>query len=212
MDIEKLRSKKSILWSDATLYEDFVVISRLVDAIVVGDEKHKSRCVEKIILNIQTTAWQNKYPVRSFIFLIYYSFFAEVGDIKAMATCQTLEIIFYLKLGTQGKDNFKEKVKELYREFYSFDFQEDTANIIRIIRNNLAHAGTIDGIWEKYKPHDQAAVTDYLTAHSELSGIRLIAYSFNLLVNDIVIRILGLDFSDLDQNGLQPFNNKYFKV
>lgn len=207
---EKLKSEKSILWSDVTLYEDFQLIRVLVDNIVVGDNKHKNACVEKIFLNIQTSTWQNQYPVRSFIFLIYYSYDISIFDIKTMFACQALEIIYYLKIGVKRSDNFKEKVEELYQNIYSLDFKTETANIIRIIRNNVAHAGRIDGIWDKLSLNDQIAVTNFL-ADNNLKNIRSIAFSFYQLVCDMIIRILGLDLDDLDRNGLQPFNSKYFK-
>ncbi|MDD4333091.1 MAG: hypothetical protein PHT51_03185 [Patescibacteria group bacterium] len=211
LGVKKMKSKKSILWSDATLYEDFKLIKFLVDNIVAGDREYKNICVEKIFLNIQKKSWQKNYPVRSFIFLIYYSFIVEIADIKTMLSCQSLEIIYYLKFGEQTKDNFKTKVERLYNCYYSFTFKSDTANIIRIIRNNVAHTGTIDGIWGKYKLHDQVSINNFLSIHNELKNIRLIAFSFNLLIQDMVIRILGLNLKDLSINGLQPFNNKYFK-
>ena len=127
-----------------------------------------------------------------------------------MLTCQALEIIYYLKFGKPKIENFKNKVVKLYKDFYEFNFQDDTANIIRIIRNNVAHAGTITGISSRYEVHNKEAVKNFLTIN-KLRNIRLIAFSFNLLVDDIVIRILGLDINDLSRNGLQPFNNKYFK-
>lgn len=209
-NVEKLKSEKSIIWNDATLYEDFQVIKILVDNIVVGDREYKSVCAEKIFLNIQTSTWQNLYPVRSFIFLIYYSYDISISDIKTMFACQALEIIYYLKIGEQCKDNFKEKVEELYQDMYSLNFKPKTADIIRIIRNNVAHTGRIDGIWDKLNKKDRVAITNFLTDHN-LDNVRSIAFSFYQLVCDMVIRILGLDLNDLSRNGLQPFNNIYFK-
>lgn len=208
--VKRLKSEPSILWSGSTLYEDFQVISILVDKIVAGDAKHKSKCAEKIFNNIQNTSWQKQYPVRSFIFLIFYSFTIAPIDIKTMLHCQAFEIFYYFKINPKKEQLFKARIIELYNNVYGLDFKNDTANIIRITRNNVAHAGTIEGIQSQYKSQDKKTVQAFLKANN-LKELSPIAASFNWLIDDIVIRILGLDDSDLSRNAQQPYNNIHFK-
>lgn len=199
---------KSILYNDATLKEDLQIIKQLVDYSVVGDLNHKSKCVQKIFSIIQTKEWQEKYPTRIFVFLAQYSTEIKILDVKTMMICGVLEILYYLYFGNDEK-YFKNKIIKLYNKFYALNFNSETAEILRIIRNNIAHLGSIDGIEEKYTNEEKTTIYSYKKKFK--TNLHIVSHSFNLLVRDMVIRALGLEFEDLSLNGLQAYNFDIFR-
>jgi hypothetical protein len=206
-------SLKSVLWSHATLRHDYDTLSRIVDYFVAGDRVHKEHCTLKILQNIQSTNWQEKYPSRLFVFLVYSSITYTLDgrkyiEMETMLLCQVVELLHYTYFGT-GRTNFDDKVKMLYETYYDYHFNTKTGNIIRIIRNNIAHTGAIGGVREKMKSTDMIVIDQLATKSS--TTLMEIAFSFNLLVMDMVVRTLGLEFNDLARNGLQPYANDHFR-
>jgi hypothetical protein len=192
-------SNKSILWNDSVLQNDRVVVAALVDKIVSGGDAHKLACVDKIILNIQTQNWQKKFRHRIFVFSAYYALEGQVVEIKFALYCQVVDAFYYTFTGDPevGRRSFDYKIRAVFREVYGHEMKSAAANLIRIVRNNVMHTGSIVGMLGRNKPKDDAAVEAYRVKHGhhdEAVALIHIASDSNYLVSEIIVRVLGLEW------------------
>jgi hypothetical protein len=223
-----MQSNHSILWNDSTLEKDKALVRYLVENIVVGKRVagHYDKCIEKIMSKIQTKEWQVVFPQRTHVFSVYYGVSIKgVIEIKLSLYAQALELLYFniastsknLKLDTGA--SFSKKLSVVFREVYKWNMPQDTANAIRILRNDVMHTGTIAGVLGAYRnQRDPAKLTKFFEKydfdqnqlHTDVQNRMHIAHMFNLLVEDMLIRTLGLDQNDLNFNGAPIWNSDIF--
>lgn len=223
-----MQNNHSILWNDSTLRQDEALVRYLVENIVVGKRVAGpyDRCVEKIMNKIQTKEWQIAFPQRTHVFSVYYGIsIKSIAEIRLSLHAQALELLYFniastsknLKLDTST--SFSKKLSVVFREVYKWNMPQDTANAIRIIRNDVMHTGTIAGILGAYRNQsDPLKLTrffkkydfDQNQLHTDVQNRMHVAHLFNLLVEDMLIRTLGLDQNDLSFNGAPIWNSDIF--
>lgn len=209
----------SILWNDTTLEQDEALVRYLVENIVAGKNVtgHYDKCVEKIMRKIQTEEWQASFPQRTHIFSIYYGISIKgVAEIKLSLHAQALELLYFnfastsknLTLNTAA--GFDNKLRVVFREVYKWDMPHDTANAIRILRNDVMHTGTIAGVSGAYRNQDDPTkLTQFFEKHGfnknqlhdDVQNRIHLGHAFSYLMEDALIRTLGLDQEDLAFNG-----------
>lgn len=206
-----LKNKPSFLWKDSDYLNDYNLIYFLVDKIVVGDKKHKEFCTEKILAKLQEKIWQEKYSSYNFIFLMQEYFInSKILDINFIMACQVLENMYFYTF--DDDPNFGTKVKNFYNLFFKGQFRKDSKNIIRILRNNVAHSGLIEGVPNKLPREldDINEIKKFLSL--EKAGLRALAFETSYLIENIFIRIIGLEDEDLSRNGRPPEYSILFRV
>lgn len=223
-----MNSNHSILWNDSTLEQDKALVRYLVENIVAGKRVagHYDRCVEKIMGKVQTKEWQAAFPQRTHVFSVYYGIsIKSVAEIKLSLYAQALELLYFniastsknLKLDTVA--SFSKKLSVVFREVYKWNMPQDTANAIRILRNDVMHTGTIAGVFGAYRnQNDPAKLTQFFKKygfdqnqlHTDVQNRMHTAHLFSLLVMDMLIRTLGLDQSDLNHNLAPIWNSSVF--
>ncbi len=204
-------NRASFLYKDGLFINDYNLIYFLVDKIVVGDRKHKEFCTEKILSKLQEKAWRKKYSSYNFIFLMQEYFInSKILDINFIMACQVLENMYFYTF--DDDPNFGTKVKNFYNLLFKYKFRKDSKNIIRILRNNVAHSGLIEGVPNKLPRElkDIKKVKEFLD--KEKGGLRALAFETTYLIENIFIRIIGLKDEDLGRNGRPPEHSIFFKV
>lgn len=211
-------SNHSILWNDATLDQDRALIKYLVENIVAGKRVagHHDKCVEKIMSMVRTKEWQAAFPQRTHVFSIYFGIsIKSVTEIKLSLHAQSLELLYFniastnerLRLNTSL--GFDQKLRLVFEEVYKWKMPHDTANAIRILRNDVMHTGTIAGVPGAYRNKDDPVrlerfFEDYeFNKNQQKTNVQNrihLAHVFNLLLEDMLIRTLGLDQDDLSFN------------
>lgn len=221
-------NNRSILWNDTTLDKDRALVKYLVENIVAGKNvaDHYEMCTEKIMSKIQTEEWQAAFPQRTHVFSIYYGIsIKSVTEIKLSLHAQALELLYFniastnenLKLNTRG--GFDQKLRIVFREVYKWSMPQDTANAIRILRNDVIHTGTIAGVSGAYSNESdpqklECFFEDYEfnknQQHTKVQNRMHLAHLFDLLIEDMLIRTLGLDQNDLSFNLAPIWNSIIF--
>lgn len=218
--LNELKKMPSILWASRTLKADWEVLLAIADYFVPGNsQKHKTAMAEKMFRTIQTKKWRNQFTSKNFIFCIYYSsqlYPAAPIDITGMLCFQALENLFPQLGGDETVENFNQKIQFVYKNIYDKErdglpdialFNNKTGNILRIIRNNIAHNGSMLGN-NKYSPTQEKAFAEYIKTHG-FEDIKNAIFqtlgAAKYLIGDIVLRVLGLDWeNDLSMNGRPP--------
>lgn len=223
-----MRSNPSILWNDATLQQDEALVRSLVENIVAGENVagHYDTCVEKIMRTIQTMEWQRGFPHRTHVFSIYYAISLKtIVEITLSLYAESLELLYFniasthshLKLDT--KAGFSQKLRVVFRHIYQWDMPQDTANAIRILRNDVMHTGTIAGVLGAYRnQNDPSKLTRFFERYgfnqnqlqTNVQNRMHLGHTFSLLMQDMLIRTLGLDQSDLNFNLSPIWNSPVF--
>lgn len=206
------------MWDDTNLAQDKALVKYLVENIVVGKKVpgHYDKCVESIMSKIQTSEWQAAFPQRTHVFSIYYGIsIKSVTEIKLSLHAQALELLYFniastsknLKLNT--KLGFDQKLRVVFHEIYKWSMPQDTADAIRILRNDVMHTGTIKGVPEAYRNPDDPKKLERFFADYEFNKSQQrtdvqnrmhLAHLFDLLLEDMLIRTLGLNQNDLSFN------------
>lgn len=200
-----VKNNHSILWTDSTIENDRAVVVMLVNKWVFGNDNHKNACVDKIIKTIQDSEWQNRFHHRIFVFTALFANDGKVIEVKFSLYCQTIDALYYLYSNDKLVDSrsFDYKVQYVIEAIYGNRIKPDTANVLRIIRNNVIHTGSIDGIDGRTKQRDEQAITKYryLYGHTDNKSATInLATSFSYLAAEMVVRVLGLDWGDLRFN------------
>jgi len=220
-------SNHSILWSDATLDSDKVLVRYLVEHIVAdGLTGHYDRCVEKIMSEVQTEHWQAAFPQRVYIFSIYYALsIGSVAEVTLSLHAQALELLYFniasthvgLTLNTSA--SFDQKLRSVFKEIYKWSMPQRTADAIRILRNDVMHTGMITGVTEAYRnPDDPARLERFFVErgfdrgqlHTNVQNRMHLAHMFNRLVQDMVVRTLGLSQDDMAFDGAPAWRPDVF--
>ncbi len=223
LGLSTLHSNHSVLWNDTTLGQDKALVRYLVENIVAGKKVtgHYDRCVEKIMNNIQTEEWQVAFPQRTYIFSIYYGISVKsVAEIKFSLHAQALELLYFNITSTKDGTNlntgagFDQKLRVVFREIYQWRVPQDTADAIRILRNDVMHTGTIAGVAGAYRNQDDPVKLerffenhkfDENQLHTNIQNRMHLAHGFNYLLQDMLIRTLGLNQNDLTFNLNPPW-------
>ncbi len=210
-----MTNNKSILWDDSTLQHDEAVVEALVEKIVVGDQTHKKKCVDKIMATIKTKAWQRNYPQRIFVFNILYSLDVHIIEISFSFHAQVVDALYFTisrDLKARNK-RFDDKFNFVFEHIYGRKPTRTTSDALRILRNNVMHTGSINGIPPVIKTEDKRRLS-YVCRKYKLGksnrGATALAAEFDYLINDLVIRVLGLEWDDLSRNGRPPSWSVYF--
>ena len=207
----------SILYENALLEDNKKLVTILVDKLVCWSEQHKRNCVTKIIAKIQEQEWQYMYPNRVFIFSIYHALDIRIWDIKTMLSCQSLDLIYhFLCIHTKLTENTKFNLKfQTVFSFYHSDIEisEEAIELMRIIRNNIAHTWLIEWVDSKLKDSERNSIEIFVKEfhfHSVHHALHSFAAEFDYLMEDIILRILGLWWEDLWFNLRPPSRSDYF--
>lgn len=218
----------SILWNDSTLDNDRALVAYLVENIVAGKsvKGHYDKCIEKIMRTIQTEEWQASFPQRTHIFSIYYGIsIKSVAEIKLSLHAQALELLYFnfastsknLKLNVAAP--FDQKLRVVFQEVYKWSMPQDTASAIRILRNDVMHTGTIAGVSGAYRNQDDPAKLAQFfekygfnknQLHTDVQSKMHLGHAFSYLMEDALIRTLGLNQNDLAFNGNPAWHAEMF--
>ena len=210
----------SILWKNETEKMDNGLVSFLVNKTVTGFDFHKKSCVDKIVKTIKTTRWQDKFTNRGFVFALLYSFDAKIIEIKFSLMCQALDSLYFQISKNNKTDNFGDKIKYVFKYVYGRKMRKKTSNALRIIRDDVMHTGEIMGIAASRKSlKDSNTLKSYFEEinrpkqqkTSDVQDIISLASSFNYLMEEIVLRILGLGDDSFEFNLNPPSHLNYFE-
>lgn len=208
---------KSVLYGDkeAAIDYDKNLVSSLVYEFVGGgkDKQFNIKCTEKIINNIHSEKWNKKYKSKHFVHIFDIYSRESFVDIKFMWMCEVLEILYFFLCHKGSAKNiekdFSKKLRKVYKHIYNNEINYKTANVLRTLRNNVAHTGTIDKIKGVLKSKNINAINGFKKKYK--ISERMLVVSFNLLMEDIFMRCLGLDNNEMFINGLPPQFFIYFK-
>lgn len=200
----------------------------LVEKIVAGKtySGHHQKCVKKILKNIRKKEWQQRYPNRIFVFSVFYALEIRcVIEIKFSLYTQALELLYFHLSNSNpsyqynANESFGNKFSYVFEEIYKWNVPEQTANVIRILRNDVTHTGTIAGVTgANCNPKNSTTLKNYFQnfgsdegqLHTDVQNRIHLAHSFMYLMDDILIRVLGLTQDDLSFNGNPPWHNPLF--
>lgn len=223
-----MSNSNSILWSDSTLAQDKALVRRLVENIVAGKNVagHYDKCVAKIMTKINTAEWQADFPQRTHVFSVFYGIsIKSVVEIKFSLHAQALELFYFNITSTNDhliydpKAGFHKKLQIVFEHVYKWKLPNDTSHAIRILRNDVMHTGTIAGVEGAYRfKSDPKRIKDVFSKyefdknqlHSDVQNRIHLSHLFNLLVEDMLIRSLGLNQDDLTYNGAPIWNSTIF--
>lgn len=198
-----------ILWMyGGTSRHDAELLKPMIAKYVSRDERHQEKCLDKIMTNIRTPAWQRKYKHRIFVFNVHYALSMPVIDLSFALSCQAIDALFFMlspKLPIDKiRESFTDKVRFIFEEVYKKRMPIESARVLRIIRNDIMHTGEIMGIRGAKDPRDERRLQNYFKAHNtssqqmtEVQHVIDLAGRFNWLVGDIALKVLGLDDSDI---------------
>lgn len=218
----------SILWEDSTSAQDEALVRYLVENIVAGSkvDGHYDYCVTKILDRILTKEWQATYPHRTHVFSVFYGIsIKSVVEIKLSLHAQALELFYFNIASTSDKIKFDPeagfhiKLTTVFEEVYGWKMPIDTAHAIRILRNDVMHTGTIAGVAGAYRnPEDPTKLEQFFGKYefnknqqrTDIQNRISLAHAFELLVQDALIRTLGLEQDDLAFNLTPAWQNPIF--
>lgn len=214
-----MESKKlpSILYSDATLKHDRALINSIVSRW--GSNKNtQAKLADKIFTAIQTKQWQRKYPSPHFVFLMDLYMGETITDIRFVGMCQLAEILYFYRVHRSKKGSaarnltrrFDNKISALFNDVYGKNFNKNTANVLRILRNNVAHTGILKELKGVMRLADQNALNGYKRKHGK-NSLRTLAFSFSYLMEETFLLSMGLTIEDLSTNLNPPWNFEIFK-
>lgn len=211
---------KSILYKDknATEIEDKKLISYLVFNLLSRkkDDFH-NKCVDKIMETIQTKEWKLKYKSSHFIHIVDIYSRENYGELKFMWMCQVLELLYFFIIYNSpnpssaklSEIHFYDKLGDLYKYFYNGrEIRAENSKIIKMLRNSVAHTGTLEVIEETLGKEDLGS---FKKAKENNINLRELALSFDLLVADMFLRCLGLEDDEMYVNGVPPQFLNIFK-
>ena len=192
-------------------------ISLLVFENLAGgkNDKFRQQCVEKIIKTIHSRKWQKTYKSSHFVHLLDVYGEEKFGDVKFILMCQLLEILYFYRCYRGPAKNlhrvgFHSKLESLFLHIYGKDINKKTSNVLRILRNRVAHTGTLEKVKGILQSRDINALNGFRKMHKGRS-LRVVAFSFNLLIVDMLFRCIGLEDTELFWNLTPPQFLDYFK-
>lgn len=132
---------KSILWEDSTQRADRELLLAITKKIVSGGEKHQAKCVDKIMATIQTDAWQKQYTHRNFVFCVYYAQNVNLIEISYGLYTQAIDALYFLMSKNTKDTSLADKFRYVFKKVYGHKVLYDTAEAVRVLRNNIMHTG-----------------------------------------------------------------------
>ncbi|HMP67469.1 MAG TPA: hypothetical protein PKA60_01855 [Candidatus Paceibacterota bacterium] len=208
---------KSIIFDNKTINDDGELMLQIISKCLSTNRTFNDRCVDKIISNISNLKWQKKFYCRNFIFLFKNAIYEKIGDLKFMQMCQILDLLYHFNNPKITPDHLilkklEDKVAFFEERFYkeNFDrknlkFNKETFMVIRILRNLVAHSGLIDmNIAKNIIIDDQKKLLESFLKENKNINERILACSFNYLIEDIFFRSMGLGDDELLANGNPP--------
>lgn len=218
----------SILWEDSTPSQDEALVKYLIENIVAGTKNgdHFDHCVDKVLQTIRSQQWQATYPQRTHVFSVFYGIsIKSVVEIKLSLHAQALEL-FYFNIASASKHmkfdpeaGFHIKLKAVFQHVYKWKMPLDTAHAIRILRNDVMHTGTIKGVTGAYRnTNDPAKLERFFKKYdynknqqrTDIQNRIALAHAFEILVQDALIRTMGLEQDDLAFNLTPAWLNPIF--
>jgi hypothetical protein len=201
----------SIIWEGGTTFHDKSTIRSLVQEIVVDGFGRRDECVEKIMEKIKSPDWQNTYTHRTFVFSALYISRVELVELKLSLATQAIDALYFLLSRDRDTHNLAKKIRFVFEYVYGYPMPYATSNAIRILRNNVMHTGAIFGINDAMDEDEKKVLATYCKKNQSKSQIMTdkqilvnLTGSFDYLMQDIVVRILGLNWEDLSFNGRPP--------
>lgn len=219
-----MNSSGSVLWRDSTTHNDRAIVGSIVNEVVAGGADHKEQCVDKIMTKIQEKDWQKKYHHRGFVFSVFYALSIKNPiEISFGLSAQAMDALYYLLSSANktfdAKASFSKKVMNVFEEIYGDKMPADTANLLRIMRNDVMHTGAIMGITgSRQNPKDTQTILSYFSKYhvnaqqktTPVQDVVGMAVTFTFLVRDMVVRTLGVEWDDLNRNLRPPSKLVYF--
>lgn len=210
-------NRKSILWEGSTTRGDFDLLHAIAKKIVVGDDAHRDKCVNKMLDHISESAWQEKYTHRNFVFSIYYAQGINLIEISSGLSAQAVDALYFLMTRDVITSSLADKLRYVFKEVYGHKMPYQTAQAIRVLRNNIMHTGAIFGIEDASKAEDKQILDEFCDANRPTNQIMSnqqiligLAGGFSYLMQDLVVRVLGLEWEDLSFNLAPPSRRSYF--
>jgi hypothetical protein len=215
-----MTEKKSVLWKDASIDRDEVVVRGLVSKIVIGSERHE-QCIKDALSTIHTNEWQKKFPNTTFVHSIQFSHINHSLALEVSFTlkAQALELIYYCisdYIDAYDRNaSFDKRLKLVFFHIYGWKMPDSTAHAIRILRNNVMHTGSLGGIYED-KELERHFKSKYLKPDDGQKPKRVTQYggltrSFEYLMDDMLMRIFGLRQEEhLSRNGMPAWRYRCF--
>ena len=191
-----IKNNHGILYE--TKEEDLKLIRYLVKEFTYKDygSKDNELYTEKILNHIKTKEWKETYKSKQFIFIFDSYARRKYVNVKFMLMCQVLEIMYFYNCYNKDPEKlrhikFKNKIKEVFNYFFPKEMKDKNANILRILRNCVAHTGAItyEDIHKKaLTKNERSLIEDFMENKDMLE----IAINFNLLMEEIFMMSLGL--------------------
>ena len=215
-----MTTNKSILWSAGGEAHDRYLLSKLFEEIVAGNDEHRKMCTESALRTIRGATWQSAFTNVTFVHSIFESHTRGLHTETRFTLCaQALELIYYCIAESldafDPRASYDRKLRVVFKAVYGWKIPEETANAIRILRNDIMHTGSITGLDSSKKFSDyvrviEKRIPELKDQSAEQKRFYVIA-GFWHLADDMLARILGLNLDEhLSKSGVQPWANPLF--
>lgn len=213
---------KSVLFNDGSAKSDEKLVRDIIERFVVGDETKINECVTKVLSTIRSKQWKLNYPNIAFVHSINNADrLKQQVEMGFSLYSQALELIYLCISDSTDSYNerlrFDRKFRVVFMYIYGRKMPPETADVIRIMRNKVMHTGSIMDI-STTKQDEKAKIEKFFAKYHTKSSTKLtdiqsrthLVASFDYLMNDILMRIWGLDQDDLSGNGIPAWMDPYF--
>lgn len=200
---------------------DETILYRLIEGIIVGDKDHYEYCLKIIKKTMHRKKWKCTYLNNSYIYLTYQAtMFEKSLELEFLLLAQVIEILYYFI--TTKEDNyfsdaqFSRKFRVVFMYYYGWKLPEETALVTNILRNRVAHTGSlyvIEGMRESESSDDKRLhkfCKSYFSDSQFDVAILHVAGDFCYLIKELTLRSIGIKQEDLARNGAPPWMRKQF--
>lgn len=202
-------NEKSIIYSNSTKFSDIRFIYNLVDKHIAGNDSHKEDCVQEILNKIHSRERQETYTSTKYIHILYSLWTPWVTELKILNAAQIIECIYYfLWWKHHHNTSFSDKLQFVSEKVLWWKINKDFADVIRIIRNNIAHTISIE--WLEVKKKDQSIMESFLNKYQ--LNLLAIADGFVSLTKEIWLLSIGLSKEDIWFNINPAWNYDYISI
>lgn len=190
------------------------IASKIILNNVSGSEQHLIKCKNYIDTMICDSSWRAMYTNNAFIYLRCLSENSESIELQFLLSAQIIEILYYfisLKYDFYISDvSFERKIRVVHKYYYGWNMPIITAQAANILRNRVAHTGTVYPIsgMRSSEDDDKKKINkvhrDYFYESDSKAFLLHFARDINYLVGDMVVRALGLRQSNHLSKNLTP--------